>query len=67
MMPATEEGEGGMQNGLLPNKRSTINASPRFEKQTVVSKSARADETNDSLDLHFYPTVQNHFLLMNLD
>ena len=56
-----------MQNGLLPNKRSTINASPRFEKQTVVSKSARADETNDSLDLHFYPTVQNHFLLMNLD
>ena len=42
--------------------RITVSVLPRFESQTLISQSTRADETHRSFDRQFNPTVQNHFL-----
>ena len=45
--------------------QNRINVSPWFEWQTMISQSACADKTHLSFDPQFYPTVNNHFLLVN--
>ena len=45
--------------------RITVSVLPRFESQTLISQSTRADETHRSFDRQFNPTVQNHFLSVN--
>ena len=44
---------------------SSTDLSPRFEWHTMISQSARADETNHSFARRFYQTVQNDFLSVN--
>ena len=43
----------------------TFNVATRFERQTAISQSARADEPHLSFDRQFYQTVQNRFLSVN--
>lgn len=43
----------------------TVNMSPRFDCNIVISQSARAHETRRSFDRQFYRTFQNLFLSVN--
>ena len=47
--------------GISLAQRVLIHISPRFEWQTAISQSARADETHLHFDSQFYPTVHNNY------